>query len=262
MPRTDRPDPLRVLRWEARGEWPLTAVAVLFLAAYAWPILDEHLPHAWLVACRITNYGTWAVFVIDYVARLVLADRRADYWWRHLPDLALIALPVLRPLRLLRLVIMLRVLNRRAEGSLHGRIAVYVAGGAALLLFCASLAILDAERHQAGANITNFGDALWWSGVTATTVGYGDRYPVSTEGRLVAAGLMIGGIALLGTVTASIAAWLIGRVRQESEAAEAVTRADLKVLSDKIDELHTLIAAIQRPSAEGMPVGSRSSDSG
>ena len=170
-----------------------------------------------------------------YVGRLVLADRRANYVWRHLVDLAVIALPILRPLRLLRLVVMLRVLNRRAEGSLQGGIAIYVGGSAALLLFCSSLAVLDAERHHAGANIANFGDALWWSALTATTVGYGDRVPITAEGRFIAVGLMIGGIALLGTVTASIAAWLINRVRQENEAVEAVTRADLRILSAKLE---------------------------
>jgi voltage-gated potassium channel len=79
---------------------------------------------------------------------------------------------------------------------------------------CASLAVLNAERHHAGANIANFGDALWWSALTATTVGYGDRFPVTADGRFMAAGLTIGAIALLGTVTASLASWLIKRVRQ------------------------------------------------
>jgi hypothetical protein len=82
------------------------------------------------------------------------------------------------------------------------------------LLLCASLAVLNAERHHAGANIANFGDALWWSALTATTVGYGDRFPVTADGRFMAAGLTIGAIALLGTVTASLASWLIKRVRQ------------------------------------------------
>jgi voltage-gated potassium channel Kch len=56
---------------------------------------------------------------------------------------------------------------------------------------------LDAERADARANIRSFDDALWWSATTITTVGYGDHYPVTAQGRLVAAGLMLGGIALL-----------------------------------------------------------------
>ena len=66
--------------------------------------------------------------------------------------------------------------------------------------------MLDAERSAPDASITTFGEAVWWTITTISTVGYGDRYPVTVEGRLVAATLMVAGIALLGVVTASIAA--------------------------------------------------------
>ena len=104
-------------------------------------------------------------------------------------DLLSIALPVLRPLRLLRLVALVRILNRKATTSLHGRVAIYVVSSAALIIFVASLAGLDAERGKPHANINTFGDALWWSATTVMTVGYGDRYPVTVTGRFVAAGL-------------------------------------------------------------------------
>jgi voltage-gated potassium channel len=78
-----------------------------------------------------------------------------------------------------------------------------------------------------GANITTLGDALWWAMSTVTTVGYGDRYPVSGQGRFIAAGLMLAGIALLGIVTASLASWLIDKVRAVEETAQAATRADV-----------------------------------
>lgn len=81
--------------------------------------------------------------------------------------------------------------------------AVYVAGGSALIAFCAALAVLDAERANPGANITTFGDAAWWAVTTMTTVGYGDRHPTTGTGRLAAAGLMVVGIPLLGSVTAT-----------------------------------------------------------
>ena len=80
-----------------------------------------------------------------------------------------------------------------------------------------SVAVLDAERGAAHANITSFGDSLWWAATTITTVGYRDRYPVTTQGRLVAVVLMRG-IALLSVLTAGIAAWF---VRQSSVATEA-----------------------------------------
>jgi voltage-gated potassium channel len=90
-----------------------------------------------------------------------------------------------------------------------------------------SVAVLDAERRSAEGNIKTVGDALWWALTTMTTVGYGDRFPVTSEGRLVAVGLMTAGIALLGVVTAAIASWFVERF-QESAAAERRSEAELK----------------------------------
>ena len=148
----------------------------------------------------------------------------------------MLALPLLRPLRLLRLIPLLSVLNRRARVTLRGRVAVYIAGGASLLAFCAALAVLDAERSSPNANITDFGDAIWWAVTTMTTVGYGDRFPVTDTGRLVAFGLMMGGIALLGTVTATLASWLVETVAAEKEQAEDI-QVVVRRLEDKIDRL-------------------------
>jgi voltage-gated potassium channel len=235
----------RVERWESASEWPLTVTAVIFLIAYAWPILDTDLPHGAKTLFRTINLLAWAIFIIDYVVRLALAERRLHYWSHHLLDLAVIALPLLRPMRLLRLVMLLKAVNRTATTSLRGRIAVYVAGGTSLLLFCGALAVLDAERGHPGANIQDFGDAAWWAVVTVSTVGYGDHYPVTTEGRAVALGLMLGGIALLGVVTASIASWLIDRVQEAETAAEAATRADVAALALQVAELHRILAAMR-----------------
>jgi voltage-gated potassium channel Kch len=116
-------------------------------------------------------------FVVDIVVRLALADERLRYLIRHWYDVLMIALPLLRPLRLLRLIPLLSVLNRRAKIRLRGRIAIYLASGASLLAFCAAIAVLDAERSSPDANIIDFGDAIWWAGSTMATVGYGDRYP-------------------------------------------------------------------------------------
>lgn len=77
--------------------------------------------------------------------------------------------------------------------------------GAVLLAFCGGPAVLDAERSHPAANITGFGDAAWWAATTMTTIGYGDRYPVTATGRLAAVALMVAGIAVLGVVTATLA---------------------------------------------------------
>ena len=82
---------------------------------------------------------------------------------------------------------------------------------------------------------------MWWAVVTVTTVGYGDFYPITVVGRLVAVGLMIGGIAVLGVVTASVASWLVEQVgvraAAEVEAADAPLLAEVARLSERIDQL-------------------------
>ena len=91
-----------VRRWERASKWPLMVAAVVFLAAYAVPILHPDLPSWLLDLCRSLSWITWGLFVVDIVVRLVLADERLRYLVRHWYDVLVLALPLLRPLRLLR----------------------------------------------------------------------------------------------------------------------------------------------------------------
>ena len=79
-------------------------------------------------------------------------------------------------------------------------------------MFFLALATLQAERDAPGANIVTFGDAIWWAIVTIATVGYGDLYPVTPLGRFYAVLLMAGGIAIVGTASATIISYLNERV--------------------------------------------------
>lgn len=243
MPTAVSVDEARRLRWEQRAEWPLTAAALLFLAAYAWPILDTDLAAPWPSLLRALSWATWAIFAADYLIRLGLSSHRAAFVRGNLLDLAIVALPLLRPLRLLRLVTVLVALNRHAGASLRGRVVTYAAGGTALLVLVGALAGLDAERSSPDANITSYGDAVWWAMTTITTVGYGDQYPVTATGRAVATGLMLGGVALLGTVTATLASWLVQRVTDEVEVEQAATRRDVEALTAEVAALRE---ALQR----------------
>jgi voltage-gated potassium channel len=228
---------MSISRWEAATEWPLTAAAVGFLVVYAVPIVDGDLSRPAAHGFRIASWVIWIVFAADFAMRMVLAERRLRYAAKHWLDVLIIALPLLRPLRLLRLVTLLKVLNRRATSGLRGRVVVYVIGGAALLAFCGALAVLDAERANPEANITSFGDALWWAMTTMTTVGYGDRYPTTTQGRLAAVGLMVGGIALLGAVTATLASWLVDNVRGSEQEQTADLMVEIRRLHARLDQL-------------------------
>ncbi|MFE7740900.1 potassium channel family protein [Nocardia sp. NPDC057455] len=229
-------------RWKQLTEWPLTAAAVIFLGVYAWTVLAQ--PDG--TAARIGEtvlWGTWLVFGADYAVRWYRAKPRGRWFFRHLHEFAIVALPMLRPLRLLRLLTMVSVLQRSVGGALRGRVIAYTAGSTLLLLFVASLAMLETERNAAGATITTFSDALWWSATTVTTVGYGDYAPVTSTGRLVAVGLMVGGIALLGVVTATLASWIIQRVAEEDEASQSATRAQVAELTAQIAAMRTELSA-------------------
>lgn len=232
----------RLPQSQLRG-FVLSAAALAWLAAYALPILTPNLHPSARSACTITSVAIWVLFGADYTWRLLRSTNRRRFIWTHPLDLLLLALPALRPLRLLRLLTVLQVLNRSGGTSLRGRVSIYVATATTLVGFCAALAVLDAERTAPEANITTFPDACWWVLTTITTVGYGDRYPVTGTGRLVAIALMLAGIALLGVVTASLASWLIERVSEEQEETAAATRADVTALTYEVQRLRAELRA-------------------
>jgi voltage-gated potassium channel len=238
-------DDSRLNRWEHATEWPLAALAVLFLAVYATEVLALSLSPGWHTTLRVADYIIWVIFVAEFIVRMTLTTRRGRYFLHHLPDAAMLALPFLRTLRVLRLVPLLRALNRWVADSLRGKVVVYGGISAVLLVFTGALAELDAERFHAGATITNFGTALWWTAVTICTVGYGDYVPVTGEGRLVAVGVMIGGVMLVGAVTASFATWLIDRLRLEEEVEQAETEADLRAVHAQLQSMRSDLAELK-----------------
>ena len=230
----------RLNKWDHRAEWALAAVALVFLGAYSIEVLLQ--PHGLAQhAVDAVTYLTWAVFAVDYVARLYLASDRRTWFFRHLVDLAVVLLPLFRPLRLLRLVVLIGALEKAVGAAIRGRVVLYTICGAVLLVYVSSLAELQSEREVAGAHITSFGDALWWAMSTITTVGYGDVYPVTTTGRLIAALLMIGGISLVGSITATIASWVIQSVSIEDQVHAKVTATEIDDLRGEIIQLRELL---------------------
>lgn len=250
-----KPSPLA--RWTTGADLPLTGVAVLFLVAYALPILDTQLPAGWGTTCTVVTWVSWALFGVDYVVRIVLVRDRGEFLRKHVLDAAIVILPMFRPLRLLRVLVLLRILNRKAGVSLRGRVGIYVGSTLALVLFVGSLAILQTERSVPGAKIRSFGDAIWWSIETITTVGYGDMYPVTVRGKLIAVGMMIAGVALLGVITGSIASWILGRVRQADADALTATRSDIATVLARLEAIERRLAEADKRAAaaarRGMP---------
>ncbi|MDP5225737.1 MULTISPECIES: potassium channel family protein [Arthrobacter] len=255
-------------RWQKASEWPLIGAALIFLVAYSIQVI-ANLSDAEGFWADAVVWASWAVFAVDYAARLWLAPQRGRWFVMNLHELAILALPALRPLRLLRLVLLLKLIHTRAGNALRGKILSYVFGAAAILVYCGALAALDAEQNDPQANIKTFGDALWWALATITTVGYGDHYPVTLVGRLAAAGLMVAGIAVLGVVTASIASWLVETVSTEAaeKSAEETAAAlePLEALEERIEvltrqvELLTAVLARTTDGARAEPQEDRTS---
>jgi voltage-gated potassium channel len=208
-----------VERWERRADVPLLLLAAAFLVAYAWPVVNTELDSGLRSVLSVVSWTVYLAFAVDFAVRLLLAENRGRYAAQHWYDVALVLLPMLRPLRLLRLLAFARVLNRSAVGSLVGQVFTYVVGTAIMAVGLGAIAVLDAEQDAAGANIKTLGDAAWWACTTVMTVGYGDRYPVTTQGRLVAVALMVVGIAMVGAVTASVAAWMVAQVNASNDSS-------------------------------------------
>ena len=226
----------KLQRWERHAEWPLAAAALLFLVLFSRQVLAQPQgPEAHIVWA--VNWAIWGLFLVDYVVRLCLADNRWHWFLRHLLDFAIVTLPLLRPLRLLRLLVLIEALQKAIGDAFRGRIVVYTVSGVMLLIYTSSLAVFDKERYLHGATINSFGKALWWSITTVTTVGYGDVYPVTNTGRVIAVLLMIGGISLVGVVTAALASWVIERVAEEESVMQTATVAHIDELRNEIRAL-------------------------
>jgi voltage-gated potassium channel len=153
--------------------------------------------------------------------------------------------PILRPLRVLRSVRLLRLLRlallaglaakglREARNILRRRGLNWVLLIVLVLNLIAAAMVLEFERGNPDANINSYPDALWWAVTTITTVGYGDRFPMSSAGRGVAVVLMIAGIAMFGVITASIAAYFVEQKAEEDLAGR------LDQIMERLDRIET-----------------------
>ncbi|MET9832931.1 ion channel [Streptomyces sp. NPDC006385] len=230
-------------RWERLTQRPLFGLALVFAVAYAVPIVEPDASPAVKSACLAVEWVVWAAFAVDYVIRLLLAERRREFVRTHWLDLCAVLLPLIQPLRLLRLVSTLLLVGQRARMASQIRLTTYVGGAVIGLMMFGSLAVLSVERDSPDGNIKTLGDAVWWSFTTMTTVGYGDHAPTTGLGRMLAVGLMLSGIALLGVVTANIAAWFIARFEMDDVEERRQTEA-IRLLTEEVRALRAEVAAL------------------
>lgn len=209
MPKDSKRE-LAIQRWESLSTIPLAFLALVYLGLYAFEVLGNQSEMILFDLILVSDI-IWGIFIIDFVVRFVMHDDKILFLKRNVIELIGLILPFFRAFRMFRVVIAIGFLTRAAK-SLQGRLNIYLGLILPILIFTCSLGVYEAEHNAAGANITNYGDALWWAFVTITTIGYGDYYPVTFEGRTIAVLLMLSGLALVSVITVSFASWFLDRL--------------------------------------------------
>jgi voltage-gated potassium channel len=199
--------------WERWSTIPLAILALLYLGLYSVEVLG-HLPPILFLDFVVVSDIIWGIFVIDFVARFILSHEKVRFLKTNAIELVSLILPFFRAFRMFRVVIALGFLSRVGR-TLSARINIYVGLILPLLIYVCALGVYDAEHKAPGANITNFGDAIWWAFVTIGTIGYGDYYPVTVEGRVIAVLLMIAGLAFVSVITVSVATMFLNRLEYD-----------------------------------------------
>ena len=187
----------------------LTGLALAFLFAFSYPAFVNPVPVSTQTLLNIVQWVSWIAFATDLVYGLINTKNKKQYLKKHPLEVAAVLLPFLRPLRLMRVISFGGLAIQKVAIGRQFAITIKVLLASIFVAYISAVQITITERSVDGSNIKNFGDGLWWAITTVTTVGYGDRYPTTTEGRCLAVVLMIMGISLMGVITASVAAWFV-----------------------------------------------------
>jgi voltage-gated potassium channel len=195
----------------------LTFLALSFLVAFSYPAFVDPVPSSTQKLLNIVQWVSWIAFAIDLIYGLSNAKDKKKYLKKHPLEIAAVLLPFLRPLRVMRVISFGGLAIQKVAIGRQFAITIKVLLASIFVAYISAIQITIAERTVDGSNIKNFGDGLWWAITTVTTVGYGDRYPTTTEGRFIAIALMIMGISLMGVITASVAAWFVKMGEEDSK---------------------------------------------
>jgi voltage-gated potassium channel len=194
-------------RLERVTERPMLVLALAFVATMVIPEVFDLSDQA-SAAVEVAELGICALFAIELAAKTYLALDRLRYLTSHWFDVIAVALPFLRPLRLLRVAMMSARLLRQTRTYLRRRTSSLIGVTGLTAVSTSALLVYAAERGGDGP-IRTIPDAFWWASATITTVGYGDLYPTTTAGRAVAIVLMLVGVGLFGLLTARVATFLV-----------------------------------------------------
>ena len=194
----------------------LTVLALAFLVAFSYPAFDTDISDSTQTSLDLIQWISWGAFASDLLYGLSTAKNKKSFLLKHPLDIAAVLLPFLRPLRLLRIISFGGLALQKVAMGKQFAITLKVFIASVFIAYVAAIQITISERAVEGSNIKNFGDGIWWAITTVTTVGYGDKFPTTMEGKFLAVGLMIVGISLMGVITASVAAWFVKMGQGES----------------------------------------------
>lgn len=227
-------------RYSRLTDRPMMALALVYTGIFTVQSVLYQPDDSWYRLLNRVSLAIWAVFAVDLAISFVLDPDKRTFPRRNILNIVTVVLPMFRSLRILRLFSGGSWVSRKGNGILTRSAIAQAVSATLLVCFIGSLMVLNAERGAAHATIVTFWDALWWSAETVTTVGYGDMYPVTGGGRIIAVGVMLLGISMLGVVSAGLAATL---VKQSSNGADADTQQtmvkQLQDLQSAVDRLQT-----------------------
>jgi len=195
----------------------LTFLALAFLVAFSYPAFVNPVPSSTQTLLNIVQWVGWVAFATDLIYGLINAKSKKQYLKKHPLEVAAVLLPFLRPLRLMRVISFGGLAIQKVAIGRQFAITIKVFLASIFVAYISAVQMTITERAVEGSNIKNFGDGIWWAITTVTTVGYGDRYPTTTEGRFLAVALMIMGISLMGVITASVAAWFVKMGQEDAK---------------------------------------------
>ena len=196
----------------------LTFLALCFLVAFSYPAFKSNISATQQNYIDLIQWICWLAFALDLAFGITTAENRKIYLKQHPLEIASVLLPFLRPLRLMRVISFGGLAIQKVAIGRQFAITFKVILTSIFVAYIAAVQITITERSVEGSNIKSFADGLWWAITTVTTVGYGDRYPTTSEGRFLAVLLMIVGISLIGVITASVAAWFVKISNNEEKA--------------------------------------------
>ena len=196
--------------------WILTALSIAFLFGYSYPAFVPDVSPSTQSILDGIQWVSWIAFAADLLFGVYKSSDKAQFLKKHPLEILAVVLPFLRPLRLLRFISFGTLVFEKVNLGKSIAITFKVIVTALFLTYLAGIEITMAERGKPGATIESVGDGFWWAITTLTTVGYGDIYPTTTEGRFIAVGLMVSGICVLGFISATVAAWFVKMTQDDS----------------------------------------------